>query len=173
VEPTREPTVSVVTIGVYGWDEPGFFQALQQAGVDTFCDIRWRRGVRGREYAFVNSVRLQRRLAELQIRYVQLRELAPKPTLRQLQAKADQAQGVAKRQRTSLGEVFIEGFHKENLANFDAQTFLGQLGGDARIVALFCVEREPGACHRSLVAERLRHDLEIKITHLLPPLPGP
>ena len=42
----------IVTIGVYGFDETGFFRALQDAEVDTFCDIRDRRGVRGATYAF-------------------------------------------------------------------------------------------------------------------------
>ena len=37
---------SLVTIGVYGSDEAGFFFALQQAGVVSFGDIRARRGVR-------------------------------------------------------------------------------------------------------------------------------
>ena len=46
-----------VTLGVYGFTPSAFFEALQRAGVDTFCDIRWRRGVRGREYAFANSAR--------------------------------------------------------------------------------------------------------------------
>ncbi len=66
-----------VTIGVYGFDEAGFFQALQDAGVDTFCDIRRRRGVRGSAYAFANSQRLQGRLAELGIRYIYRSDLAP------------------------------------------------------------------------------------------------
>jgi hypothetical protein len=162
-------SVNFITIGVYGWDEAGFFGALQQAGVDTFCDIRWRRGVRGREYAFANSARLQRRLAALAIRYVHVRELAPKPMLRQLQAQADQAQGVAKRQRTTLGQVFIESYRKENLARFDSRKFIEQLGAEARTVALFCVEREPAACHRSLLAERLREELGLEIRHWLPP----
>ncbi|MFN2179799.1 MAG: hypothetical protein ACK2UV_09955, partial [Candidatus Promineifilaceae bacterium] len=56
---------AIVTIGVYGFDETTFFQALKDAGVDTFCDIRRRRGVRGSRYAFANSKRLQKRLAEL------------------------------------------------------------------------------------------------------------
>jgi len=36
--------------------------------VDTFCDIRARRGVRGSEYAFANHQRLAARLAERNIR---------------------------------------------------------------------------------------------------------
>ena len=47
-----------VTIGVYGFDESSFFQTLQNAGVDTFCDLRARRGVRGAAYAFANGERL-------------------------------------------------------------------------------------------------------------------
>ena len=30
----------IVTIGVYGFDEDSFFEALRKAKVDTFCDIR-------------------------------------------------------------------------------------------------------------------------------------
>jgi uncharacterized protein (DUF488 family) len=92
----------IVTIGVYGFSEEAFFRTLQEAGVDTFCDIRWRRGVRGREYAFANSARLQKRLAELGIRYLHFRELAPSPELRKRQTAADKAAGVEKRKRTGL-----------------------------------------------------------------------
>src|SRR5712692_9291603 len=81
-----------VTIGVYGFSEAGFFDALQNAGVETFCDIRWRRGVRGAEYAFANSARLQKKLGELGIRYLHCRELAPTPALRRRQAQVDKAQ---------------------------------------------------------------------------------
>jgi len=35
-------------------------------------------------------------------------------------------------------------------------------------VALFCVEREPAACHRSLLAERLGKDLGIEVEHIIP-----
>jgi uncharacterized protein (DUF488 family) len=173
MQPRLERPVNLVTIGVYGWDEPAFFRALQQAGVDTFCDIRWRRGVRGRQYAFANSARLQRRLRELGIRYVHFRNLAPKPALRQIQAQTDHAQGVVKRQRSTLGDVFIEGYRKESLAAFDGRKFVGQLPGEAQTVALFCVEREPTACHRSLLAERLRDELGVEVVHLLPPSDRP
>lgn len=157
----------LVTIGAFGFTESSFFGALQEARVDTFCDIRWRRGVRGAEYAFVNSTRLQAKLAALGIRYLHLHDLAPKPELRRLQTDADQAQGVAKRKRAALGEVFIEAYRKRHLASFDAAGFVKQIG-DARVAALFCVERSPAACHRSLLAERLRQDLGLPVIHLLP-----
>ena len=160
--------MKLVTIGVYGSDEAAFFGALQRAGVDTFCDIRWRRGMRGREYAFVNSARLQKRLAELGIRYLHLRELAPRPELRAAQDKADKEQGTAKRKRTVLGDLFVDGYRRERLDDFDSRKFLQQFAPESRVVALFCVEREPAACHRSLLAERLQKDLAIHVEHIIP-----
>lgn len=158
----------LVTIGVYGFTPEAFFEALRRAGVDTFCDIRWRRGVRGREYAFANSGRLQRRLAELGVRYLHLRELAPNPALRKRQYAADQEQGVAKRKRAALSEQFITAYRQEGLAGFDSRKFVEQLGPEAKVVALFCVEREPAACHRSLLAARLQEDLGVEVEHLKP-----
>jgi uncharacterized protein (DUF488 family) len=158
----------LITLGVYGSTEAGFFGALQAAGVDTFCDLRLRRGVRGSAYAFVNSKRLQQRLAELNIRYLHLKELAPGKALRERQKTADKDGGIAKRQRTELSASFIAGFGAECLQSFDSAKFLERLGGQARVVALFCVERAPAACHRSLVAARLQRDLGLEVAHLTP-----
>ena len=160
--------LNFVTIGVYGSTQEAFFDALQRAGVDTFCDIRWRRGVRGSEYAFVNSARLQRRLAELKIRYFHFRDLAPTPELRKRQDEADKANRTAKRKRTALSDGFVQAYRQEHLSGFNAHKFLERLGAKAKTVALFCVEREPAACHRSLLAERLEQDLGISVLHLTP-----
>jgi len=168
MEPKFPTPMKFITIGVFGFSEAGFFDALQEAGVDTFCDIRWRRGVRGAEYAFVNSARLQKRLTELGIRYLHFRELAPSPALRQRQSEVDAAAGIAKRKREALSEAFISGYNKERLSIFDSRKFVEQLGPEARTVALFCVEREPAACHRSLLAERLHEELGVQIVHLTP-----
>jgi uncharacterized protein (DUF488 family) len=161
--------MQLVTIGVYGFSEEAFFDKLRAAGVQVFCDIRWRRGVRGREYAFANSGRLQKRLTELAIRYLHLRELAPPPELRKRQAAADEAAGIAKRKRSALGEAFITSY-RDRMAAFDSRKFFDSLGEQTRVAALFCVEREPAACHRSLLAERLQADLgeEIEVIHLMP-----
>jgi len=166
--PDANPLPKFVTLGVYGLSEGAFFNALQRAGVDSFCDIRYRRGVRGAEYAFVNSARLQKRLAELGIRYLHFRELAPSPTLRERQSETDKGQGITKRKRSALGEVFVSGYRDQCLSHFDSRKFIDRLGHDAKVVALFCVEREPAACHRSLLAEKLRQDLGAEIVHLLP-----
>jgi len=157
-----------VTIGVYGFSEAAFFQALQQSGVDTFCDIRWRRGVRGAKYAFGNRARLEKRLEELGIRYLHFRELAPSPELRRRQNETDKAAGIPKRKRSVLGEVFIAGYRDERLSGFDSRQFVERLGTEARKVVLFCVESKAAACHRSLLAERLHQDLGVEVEHLTP-----
>ena len=160
--------MKIVTIGVYGFTERRFFHALKQGAVDTFCDIRARRAVRGRDYSFANSQRLQTHLAQLGIRYLHWPDLAPSQKLRQLQAVADREEHVARRKRTHLSQEFIRGYEQECLTTFRSREFIARLGPAAKIAALFCVEREPSACHRSLVAERLREDLGLEVVHLIP-----
>lgn len=151
--------VKFITIGVFGFTEADFFKALASAQVDTFCDIRQRRGVRGATYAFVNSKRLQARLAEMGIRYLHRKDLAPTTAVRQQQKAADKANKTAKRQRSTLSPAFIQAYQNEILDHFDPQSFLDHLPADAAVVALFCVEKEPTACHRSLVAAHLTQGL--------------
>jgi uncharacterized protein (DUF488 family) len=158
----------VVTIGVYGYDEHNFFAALQRAGVDAFCDIRDRRGVRGADYAFANSRRLQLRLAGLGIRYFHFRDLAPSQALRARQDAWDKVRRTAKRRRLELSREFIEGYRRDCLESFRSDRFRERLGSAVQVAALFCVEREPEACHRSLLAERLRRDLRVDLVHLVP-----
>jgi uncharacterized protein (DUF488 family) len=160
--------IRIVTLGVYGFDEPAFFAALRAAGVDTFCDLRARRGVRGSEYAFANRQRLQARLAEAGIRYLHCLELAPSRAQRDRQSAADRADRTAKRKRAELSPEFVALYRAERLAAFDSRAFVERLGPEARVVALFCVERTPAACHRSLVADRLARDLGLEVVHLTP-----
>lgn len=158
----------IVTIGVYGFDQESFFKALLDAKVDTFCDIRMRRSMRGSSYAFVNSTSLQKRLSELGVRYLHLKDLAPDHTIRAIQKQDDERLGIAKRTRSTLGQTFIQAYEKECLADFNSVEFIEQLGGDTRVISLFCVEREPDACHRSLAAKRIARDLELQVEHITP-----
>ena len=160
----------IITIGVYGFTEATFFEALQAHKVDLFCDIRQRRGLRGRDYAFANSKRLQRRLDELGIAYSHFKNLAPTPEVRRQQQTVDQAGGVKKRARRRLSPAFVEAYEATVLADFDAQAFLDEVTADAAVavLALFCVEREPEACHRSLLAGHLARTLELEVKHVLP-----
>ena len=157
---------TIVTIGVYGLDEQSFFQALLDAKVDTFCDIRQRRGMRGSMYAFANSTYLQNRLGELGIRYLHIKELAPNQDIRERQQEEDKKLGVAKRTRKGLGQTFVKAYERECLAHFDSSEFIKRVGQDAKVIGLFCVEREPEACHRSLAARKLASDLDTGVEHI-------
>ena len=119
-------------------------------------------------YAFANSMRLQARLAELGIRYIHRKDLGPTKAVREKQAAADKATKIAKRKRTALGEAFIEAYHTECLAAFEPQNLIDELASDARVVALFCVEKVPEACHRSLVADKLAKTLNLEVEDILP-----
>lgn len=154
------------TIGVYNSNENLFFKKLTDNKIDTFCDIRQRRGVRGSEYAFVNSNRLQARLNDLEIKYGHILELAPTIEIRELQKSADNQIGEHKRDRSKLGQVFTLAYKEKILKKFDFNAFIEKLEqiGASRIV-LFCVEEKHEACHRSLVTDRLK-ELGYKITHL-------
>lgn len=157
-----------LTIGVYGASEADFFQALVAAEVDTFCDIRLRRGMRGSKYAFANSTYLQEKLQMLGITYVHCKNLAPPKEIRQKQGEADRESKTKKRERRTLSQTFIEMYQATCLADFEAEAFAQSFGPETRRVVLFCVEREPEACHRSLVADKLAGDLKIEVKHLLP-----
>lgn len=161
-------TAKIVTIGVYGFDEKSFFHALQDAHIDTLCDIRARRGVRGREYVFANSTRLQQKLAELHIRYIHLKQLAPSGEIRALQNEADKQARITKRKRSELDERFQDAYRQSYLKQLDAKELLKQVGEEVDVIGLLCVEREPGACHRTLVAEWLRQESGLVVEHITP-----
>lgn len=154
------------TIGVYNSTEREYFDKLTTNNIDTFCDIRQRRGVRGSKYAFVNSNRLQAKLNELDIKYGHIIDLAPSTEIRELQKDADAQLGELKRDRNKLGKVFTIAYKDRILSKFDFDNFIDKLDevGASRVV-LFCVEEKPEACHRSIVTDKLEK-LGYKITHL-------
>jgi len=155
------------TIGVYGTTEDEFFNALVKHKIDTFCDIRLRRGMRGSKYAFVNSSYLQTKLAGLEIQYFYFKDLAPSKATREKQKLEDEKKNIKKRERQTLGSDFVQAYEVENLSNFDSTEFLQQLGKDSERIVLFCVEKDPDACHRSLLAKHLVKELNIEVEHLV------
>jgi uncharacterized protein (DUF488 family) len=159
-------TRTVATIGVYGWTLEGFLDALRHADVELVVDVRQRRGVRGHEYVWANANRLQTALAEAGIRYTHHKELAPTTALRQVQYDEDDLHGVGKRSRAELAPAYSERYLREILEPVE----LGSLvAGLPAVSALLCVERDPEACHRSLVAARLAEVDDVSVVHLLPP----
>jgi uncharacterized protein (DUF488 family) len=158
---------AVATIGVYGFTVRMFLDRLREADVGLVLDVRQRRGVRGSEYAWANSARLQAALAEAGIEYRHHKELAPTTELRQLQYREDDRQGVGKRSRQELARQYRERYVAEILDRADLDAVVAELPTD-RAAALMCVERDPQACHRSLIAERLAAEYGVEVTHLRP-----
>jgi uncharacterized protein (DUF488 family) len=157
---------SVATIGVYGFDRDSFLAALANAGIDLLLDARQRRGVRGSEYAWANAQRLQAALAEANIGYSHLKELAPTTELRQLQYQEDARLGEGKRSRTVLAPEYARRYTEEILDRVDLGPVVSWIGKSS--AALLCVERDPEACHRSLIAARLERDWDFRVEHLCP-----
>jgi uncharacterized protein (DUF488 family) len=153
----------VATIGVYGFTVAAFLGALRDAGIPLLFDVRQRRGVRGSEYAWANSKRLQAALAEAGIGYEHHPELAPTTELRQLQYAEDARQGVGKRSRAELAPEYVERYTREVLDRVDLEPLVERLPA-----ALLCVERDPEACHRSLIASRLAEEHGVAVEHLRP-----
>src|SRR4051812_7304209 len=153
------------TIGVYGWDLERWLGALRDAGVVRIIDVRQRRGVRGAEDAWANAKRLQAALEDAGIAYEHRPELAPTTELRHLQYAEDARQGGGKRSRAQLAPAYVERYTREILDHVDLGALAGDLPDDAAS-ALFCVERDPEACHRSLIAARLAAEHGLPVDHI-------
>jgi hypothetical protein len=106
-------------------------------------------------------------LRKARIRYVHAKELAPTTRIRALQKQADKAAKVTTHARERLAKEFVEAYEREILERFDP-TQLDEAIGDVRVIALFCVERRPEQCHRSLAAERIARDHGAAVKHVVP-----
>ena len=163
----EEQVLGLVTIGVYGFDGESFLHRLRRADVRLLLDVRQRRGVRGPEYAWANSRRLQAALAHARIAYEHHPELAPTTELRRLQYAEDARRGVGKRSRHELAAEYIRRYTSEILDRADLTPIVSALPSSGT-AALLCVERDPEACHRSLIAQLLIEQHGVTIEHLRP-----
>jgi uncharacterized protein (DUF488 family) len=161
------PERKLATIGVYGFDGETFVQRLKDEDVRLLLDVRQRRGVRGSQYAWANSLRLQAAVAQVGIAYQHRLELAPTTELRQLQYAEDARQGVGKRNRRELAAEYTKRYTLEILDCADFEPIMAALPDDG-VAALLCVERDPEACHRSLIAKRLAERCSVEVEHLYP-----
>ena len=94
-------------------------------------------------------------------------ELAPTTELRQVQYAEDARRGEGKRSRTVLAPEYATRYTREILD----QAPLGALAAElpaALASALFCVEQDLEACHRSLIAERMAAEHGVQVRHLRP-----
>ena len=182
-----EAPLKIYTLGVYGYAEDEFFGALTDNHIDLFIDIRARRGMRGARYKFVNSSYLQRKLKTMGIGYAHLKQLAPTKAIRNMQDEADKRQKLARRSdRRDLCREYTQAFKRDILRvykrkperKFYAEAALAEAlaladlpsGESAKRPALFCVEAEPRACHRSLVAAEMSRQLDVAVEHIVAPV---
>jgi uncharacterized protein (DUF488 family) len=161
------PMRRVATIGVYETSLETFLRALHEADVRLLIDVRQRRGVRGREYAWANAQRLQAALLRDGIPYSHHKELAPTTELRHLQYAEDARTGVGKRSRRVLAPEYVERYRREILDRADLAALVDEMPEDGT-TALLCVERDPEACHRSLIADELAREFALAAVHLYP-----
>lgn len=160
-------SLRVATVGVYGFSAHSFLRRLRGADVRLVLDVRQRRGVRGTEYAWANSRRLQELLTSAGIAYAHRPDLAPTTELRRVQYAEDDRRGVGKRSRRELGAEYVRRYTAEILDHADLVPVVEALPA-AGTAALLCVERDPEACHRSLVADRLAERHHVSVDHLAP-----
>lgn len=155
----------LATIGVYGYSAETFIATLGEARVRALLDVRQRRGVRGGEYAWANSRRLQDALARAGIAYAHLKQLAPTTELRHLQYAEDDRLGVGKRSRRELAPEYVRRYLEEILDPVGIGPVVENMAPQG-VSALLCVERDPEACHRSLIAARVAAIERIPVAHL-------
>jgi len=101
------------------------------------------------------------------IAYEHREDLAPSTELRQLQYREDDRLGVGKRTRAELAPEYARRYLREILDQVDLEELLASMPADS-VTALLCVERDPEACHRSLIAARLEADYGISLVHIRP-----
>ncbi|WP_102128110.1 DUF488 family protein [Deinococcus planocerae] len=130
----------LLTIGYENADLDAFLATLGAHGVTLLVDTRERAQSRRRGYsktALSNALRKRGTL------YRHLRALGTPPSLR-------------KEYRLSHDfGLLTRGYHAHLAAQGEALEELGTLAAGHR-TCLLCYEADPGACHRSLIAARLR-----------------
>ncbi|MFG6083659.1 DUF488 family protein [Paracoccus litorisediminis] len=157
--------ISIYTIGVYGWDEKSFIDALEENEIDALIDIRSRRAVRGRIYSFANAKKLENILSGAAISYRYMKELSPTREVRNVQAASDQMTNVSKGKRSHLSDDFIKAYSATILSNIDSGALFQTLG-QYRHPCLLCVEGPASACHRSIVSELISRDNDIPLHNI-------
>jgi len=156
---------TIATIGVYDSSLEDFLGKLRRHRVALVVDVRQRRGVRGPQYAWANSLRLQAALKKAGVEYRHRLDLAPTTELRHLQYREDDRLSVGKRSRVELAEAYRRRYLAEVLDRVDLRAFVESLP-DPGVSGLVCVERDAKACHRSLIAARLHARFKLPVVNL-------
>jgi len=161
---------TIFTIGVYGRSEDEFFNLLTDNGINLLIDVRRRRGMRGKKYSFVNSNYLQKKLTDLEIEYLHEKDLSPTEEIRKVQKDEDKLLREQKRKRVKLSGAFLELYRNSVLSEVGLDGMLERITELTKVeqikLCLFCVEAEPQACHRWMIADELMEKAGGVIQHL-------
>ena len=87
--------------------------------------------------------------------------------MREVQYREDAKEGVGKRSRIALAPEYARQYTIKILDRADLDAVIDAMPKSGK-AALLCVERDPEACHRSLVADRLAQEHGVAIEHLRP-----
>lgn len=145
------------TIGYERVSLAAFARTLVDAGVTVLVDVRAQPHSRRREFA---RKHLGPGLADYGIRYESRPELGTPQAGREAAKRGDME---------TFGHVF-----EAQLSTPEAQAALEKLLVLMRNenVCLMCYERDPEQCHRTLICERLRHEANVGVRDLFPPVAG-
>lgn len=157
---------TISTIGGYGYSKETFFERLKENKIDILVDIRQRRGMRGKLYAFLNATALTSELAGHGIAYIHIKELAPTNEVRDAQREDDLKSGAKKRTRIELSDAFRDAYREKVLVGSSAEKILAEIQS-YRHPCFFCVEGPAVACHRSLVTDWLLGYRSIPINNIV------
>lgn len=143
------PGMQVFTIGYEGATQGELVAALQAAGVALLADVR--AVPLSRRPGFSKNI-LANGLREAGIDYVGLKALGTPPEGREAARRNDHATlARVYAGQLELPEAMLQGAQLRDLAQ-------------DRPTALLCFERDPHACHRTLLAEAILPDMVV--THL-------
>lgn len=137
----------IFTIGYEGATVSEFLSALQQAGVERVIDIR---AVPNSRRPGFSKTSLRNALAEAGIDYVHLRALGT-PADGRAAARAGRKDEL---KRIYAGQLELP----EAIAETGKMLDLSR----EKPSALLCYERDPAACHRTLLLEAVAPDAEVK-----------
>ena len=136
----------IFTIGYEGATQPEFIAALKQAGVERVIDVR--AVPLSRKPGFSKNI-LANGLREAGIDYVHLKALGTPPEGREAARKGNHAKLEAVYAgQLELPEAILQAAQMIDLAR-------------EKPSALLCFERDPGACHRTLLIAAVALDAEV------------
>ena len=144
--PRYTPSMRIFTIGYEGATQAEVIAALAAAGVQLLADVR--AVPLSRRPGFSKNV-LAAGLAEAGIGYVGLKALGTPPAGREAARKGDLA---------TLACVYADQLDLPEAALQSAQLLEHAA---ERPTALLCFERDPRACHRSLLVRAIMPDAEV------------